>query len=291
MLRLRDPGLARRTRRALKGYQEQVDSAGSYAARVAAGRKLFDARNRQSNPVFRDVRCRLADMCPGARRCGYREDSAAGEIERIRPKDLCPEAVFVWENYLLSRGICNRRKSNRFAVRRGGKVVDVTRPRGAPIRPPRWGAPAPVDPRREDPLDFLYLDILDTFMFQPRQNATPLAKKRAHYTIEILDLNRDVLLAARGEAYGAYRARLAEYRDAQQHGADAVELRALKHGILTSAHPTVWREMGRQQLRIPKLRQLFAAVPEALGWRRQRGILSRQLCAGRQRVGGSSVRL
>lgn len=94
MLPLRDPGLARRTRRALEGYQKQVDSAGDYAARVAAGRRLFGNRSRQSNPVFRRVRGRLADICAGARRCGYCEDSAADEIEHIKPRDLYPETVF-----------------------------------------------------------------------------------------------------------------------------------------------------------------------------------------------------
>lgn len=269
MLLLRDPGLARRTRRCLETYQKQVNSAGEYAAQVATGRELFDARNRQSNPVFRDVRGRLDDMCPGAHRCGYCEDSAADEIEHIKPKDLYPETVFVWENYLLSCGICNRRKSNRFAVIRCGKTVDVTRPRDSPIRRPRRDAPVPIDPRREDPLDFLDLDISGTFIFQPRQNTTPLSEERACYTIRMLDLNRDVLLVARGEAYGAYRARLVEYRDARQHGVGAAALEALKRGILTSAHPTVWREMARQRCHIPELRRLFAAIPEVPGWIRR----------------------
>lgn len=266
MLPLRDPGLARRTRRDLEGYQKQVDSAGDYAARVTEGHQLFDARNRPSNPVFRDVRGRLADMCAGASRCGYCEDSAADEIEHIKPKDLYPETVFVWENYLLSCGWCNRRKSNRFAVLRCGKLVDVTRRSGVPVRPLRRGSPAPIDPRREDPLEFLDLDLLGTFMFLPRENAIPLSGERANYTIEILDLNRDILLAARQEAYGAYRARLEQYH-AQRRGAGAAGLVALKRGILTSAHPTVWREMVRQHLHIAELRRLFAAVPEALGWR------------------------
>ena len=168
--------------------------------------------------------------------------------------------------------MCNRSKSNCFAVLRGGKVVDVTRPRRAPVRPPRRGAPAPIDPRREDPLQFLDLDIQKTFMFLPRLNTNPLSGERASYTIEILDLNRDILLAARQEAYGAYCARLVEYGNARNRGADAARLKALKRGILTSAHPTVWREMERQHLRIAELRRLFADVPEALGWRRRFGI-------------------
>ena len=32
------------------------------------------------------------------------------------------------------------------------------------------------------------------------------------------------------------------------------------------AHPTVWREMQRQQSVIDDLRQLFLDVPEALAW-------------------------
>ena len=266
MLHLDDPGLDAATERGLRSYQARVDSAENYAERVVVGKELFDRYNRRENRVFRVVRERLATMCSGARRCGYCEDSVGDEVEHIKPKDLYPETVFVWENYLLACGSCNRGKNNRFSVIRGGRLVNVTRRRGAPVRRPRSGPPAPINPRHEDPLAFLDLEITDTFMFLPREDLSAVDESRADYTIEVLKLNRDVLLAARREAYGTYRARLYEYRGQRDVGASATVLRGLRRGIKASAHPTVWREMQRQQPLIDDLRPLFQEVPEALNW-------------------------
>ena len=205
-------------------------------------------------------------MCSGARRCGYCEDSVGDEIEHIRPKDLYPEAVFVWDNYLLACGPCNGGKNNRFSVTRGGRLVNVTRRRGDPVRKPQSGPPALINPRNEDPLAFLALEIVDTFMFLPREVLSEVDEARAGYTIEALKLNREVLLAARREAYETYRARLYEYRGQRDGGASAAVLGGLRRGIRASAHPTVWREMQRQQPLIDELHSLFRDVPEALTW-------------------------
>jgi hypothetical protein len=86
MLHLQDPGIDARTAQGLSGYQAEVQSAATYAEQVEAGKRLFGRYNRSTNPVFRIVRERLALMCPGARRCGYCEDSIGDEIEHIRPK-------------------------------------------------------------------------------------------------------------------------------------------------------------------------------------------------------------
>ena len=170
MLYLDDPGLDAATTRGLNRYQVKVDSERTYAERVERGKDLFKSCNRRANRVFRVVRERLATMCSGARRCGYCEDSVGDEVEHIRPKDLYPEAVFLWENYLLACGPCNGGKNNRFSVIRGGRLVNVTRRRGDPVRRPRSGAPAPINPRHEDPLAFLDLEIMDSFMFLPRED-------------------------------------------------------------------------------------------------------------------------
>ena len=262
MLYLDDPGLDAATTRGLRRYQTKVASAGKYAMQVEAGKCLFSRYNQQRNSVFRVVRERLADMCAGARRCGYCEDSVGDEVEHIRPKDLYPETVFVWENYLLACGPCNRAKNNRFSVIRNGQLVDVTRRRGDPVRRPRSGAPAPINPRDEDPLGFLYLEIVDAFMFLPREGLPEVDELRAEYTIDVLKLNRDVLLAARREAYGTYRARLYEYRDRRDDGANEAALGHLRDAIRTCAHPTVWREMQRQRKCIDQLHALFEEVPK-----------------------------
>ena len=266
MLYLEDPGLDAKTARGLRTYQRVVDSSGTYAERVNAGKTLFGRYNRQQNHVFRVVREQLASMCFGARRCGYCEDSVGDEVEHIRPKDLYPEAVFVWENYLLACGPCNGSKNNRFSVVRGGRLVEVTRRQGDPIRRPRSGPPAPINPRNEDPLTFLDLEIVDTFMFLPKEGLSEIDEARAGYTIEVLRLNREVLLAARREAYGAHRARLFEYRELRDGGRGEAVLTRLREAVKTSAHPTVWREMQRQQSVIEDLQPLFLDVPEALNW-------------------------
>ena len=266
MLHLDDPGLDAATTRGLSRYQAKVDSVRAYVKRVEKGKALFKSYNRKENRVFRVVRRRLATMCAGARRCGYCEDSVGDEVEHIRPKDLYPEAVFVWENYLLACGPCNGGKNNRFSVIRGGRLIDVTRGRNDPVRRPQNGSPAPINPRHEDPLAFLDLEILETFRFLPREGLSRIDKVRAEYTIKVLNLNRDVLTEAREEAYGAYRARLYEYRGLRAEGAGEAELGRLREAIRASAHPTVWREMQRQHAFIDELQALFGDIPEALDW-------------------------
>ena len=264
MLHLIDPGLDDETLLKLSGYQAEVDAACTYAEQVEAGRDLYDRYS--GNAAFRTVRNRLAVMCSGARRCSYCEDSVGDEIEHIRPKALYPEKTFVWENYLLACGQCNRGKSGRFSVIVCGGLMEVTRRRNAPVLRPPEGPTALIVPREENPLAFLDLEIVDTFMFLPREDLQGIDKERAEYTIEVLKLNRDVLLAARRDAYSAYRARLFEYRGLRDNGADEADLGILKEGIATTMHPTVWREMQRQHDVIEGLRALFRDVPEALNW-------------------------
>ena len=183
-----------------------------------------------------------------------------------RPKDLYPGRTFVWENYLLACGQCNRGKGSRFSVVSRGVLVDVTRRRGDPIVRPPGGPPALIVPRNEDPLAFLDLEIVDTFMFLPREDLRGVDEEPARYTIDVLNLNREVLRIARREAYRAYRARLFEYRDRRDDGVSEASLRNLREAIVTSMHPTVWCEMQRQQALIDELRELFLDVPEALDW-------------------------
>ena len=266
MLHLSDPGLPAPTRQGLAAYQDKVDTAGGYPDRVEAGRILFKRYNRKTNPVFRVVRNRLADMCVGARRCCYCEDSAGNEIEHIAPKSLYPESTFIWENYLPACGDCNRGKGKRFKVVSGGVLVNAARRKGAMVAKPKSGTPALIDPRREDPLKFLDLDILGTFLFLYKGNSSRIDAARARYTIHVLNLNRDMLIVARRTSYRVYCALLSKYRKLRDTDATAGELDAWKEAILSSAHPTVWREMQRQHSLIGELRRLFADVPEALAW-------------------------
>jgi len=124
-----------------------------------------------------------------------------------------------------------------------------------------------IDPRRDDPLRFLALDLVSTFAFgaQPRRGC--VARARAVKTIEVLRLNEDPHPRRRADAYGNYLARL------QQYIAEKDPARRERHKLSLTRldHPTVWREMQRQHRRIPELRPLFAQAPEALRWQPLRG--------------------
>lgn len=132
-------------------------------------------------------------------------------------------------------------KNNQFAVflKDSQVLVAVSRKPGAALGPPPTGEPALIDPRREDPMACLW---------------------------RTLGLNRGFLSQARSDAYGNYRARLREYCSLRREGASGEELERYVHAIRRLGHPTVWREMQRQHLELPGLRELFAQAPEALGW-------------------------
>ncbi len=269
MIRLPDIPLSSAAQRQLERWQAEVDGLASYAERVDAAKQRFAQRNTARNKTFAEVRRQLRTMCSGAQRCGYCEDSAADEVEHIWPKDLYPELVFAWRNYLYACGLCNGPKNNRFAVfpPRARKPVEVSRAQGKPVKPPRKGAPVLIDPRHEDPMQFLILDLRGTFFFEPLARKGQKEHARADYTRTILRLNdREYLPVARGDAFKAYRALLSEYGALRERGASPADLQQRIHAIQRGTHPTVWREMKRQQRQLPELRELFRKAPEALGW-------------------------
>lgn len=258
----------------LDQWQQEIDDLATYPERVAAAKKKFGNRNRKDNPTFSEVRTVLAQMCSGARRCGYCEDSVADEVEHIKPKDLYPNAVFAWRNYLYACGPCNGKKNNQFAVfaTTNGEFTEVTRKsnnhkENEPVEPPIAGEPVLINPREENPLNFLLLDLQGTFFFLPRYDLNPQQQQRARFTIDVLSLNKhDHLLTARANAYQNYLSHLYRYVNEQQAGKSKAELESVVNAIKNSAHPTVWREMQRQYPLLPKLKSLFEAAPEALTW-------------------------
>ncbi|MEA3338653.1 MAG: hypothetical protein U9R15_01675 [Chloroflexota bacterium] len=269
MIQLPDVSLPAQAYQRLETLQATIDQIVDYADQVAEARRRFRQQNRRDNSTFREIRAVLTEMCPGARRCAYCEDSCADEVEHIEPKDLYPEKVFVWKNYLYACGPCNGPKNNLWAVFSDatGRLTEVQRRRGDPIVPPEPGAPVFINPRRENPLEAIELDLIDTFYFLPSGDEGSTDYQRADYTIKILRLNeRDLLPAAREEAYRSYRARLREYIARRDEGASPQELDNLVRALQRMGHPTVWKEMKRQQDQMPQLGQLFAQSPESLNW-------------------------
>ncbi len=214
MIQLAEITLQEKVNSSLKLLQKRVDSTESYKEQVEKAKTLFKQNNKLENPIFKEVRKTLTRMCSGARRCCYCEDSAADEVEHIKPKDLYPEEVFDWKNYLYACGPCNSPKQNKFAVFSAvsGKMVIVTRKIKQPVVPPEKGESVFINPRNENALDFMELDLIDTFYFVPLFPEGTIEYLRAKFTIETLRLNdRDLLAEAREEAFCSYRARLIEY--------------------------------------------------------------------------------
>ena len=133
------------------------------------------------------------------------------------------------------------------------------------VVPPKPGTPAFLNPRVEDPLDFLDLDLDDTFMVLARDDLSDIDRDRTDFTIETLKLNRDVLLKARATAFGSYRARLHEYVNLREV-TTTEEIDRLVESLKTMPHATVWAEMKRQHSFVPNLDALFSRAPEALDW-------------------------
>ena len=250
----------------LATWQKEVDELPSYEDRVKEAARLFATRNTRTNLTFGRIRASLANMCSGATRCAYCEDSLADEVEHFRPKQLYPEHVFVWPNYIYACGPCNGPKGGRFEVIvAGGDIVDVTRKPGQPLLPPTAGRPIVIDPRTEDPLTFLQLDLTDTFRFLPHSGLSPMDQQRAERTIAILGLNRrDALCVARREAMNDYLRHLEAYDRRKAEGAEPKDLDQRADRLKRRLHPTVWEEMKRQRNRYPALAELFARSPELL---------------------------
>ncbi len=245
-------------------YQQQVNIESNFASRVALALKKFEQRNRPHNKTFQHVKQSLTQMCSGARRCMYCEDSVADEVEHHKPKNLYPDEVFSWENFLYACGPCNGFKGTHFAIFNTGEFIEL-RNRETPQMPPPAGITALLDPRHENPLDFMMLDIAGgTFLFVPVPGQNPENMRRTRYSIDTLKLNeRDYLPRARRAAYSAY---LALLRDYINHRNQSQEVQRILSAHRDLQHATVWQEMKRQRDAIPALRDLFLNAPEALDW-------------------------
>lgn len=266
MLYLKDRPLTAEASSQLAQYQKAVDDKPTFPEKTAEGKRLFSSYNKKTNAAFRVVRKHLADMSGGTVRCHYCEDSNANQVEHIYPKSFYPEKCFAWENYCYACGPCNQPKSDLFAIfddTTGNEVNLKTIPRETP---PPLGEALLVNPRAEEPLDFLFLDTMSTFRFVPFPEDAKDAR-RAEYTIETLGLNsRNHLVRARKIAFDNFKARLFEYVSMKEGGATAAQLSPLVESLKSEHHQTVWHEMIRQKSQHPHVDDLLNRAPEALTW-------------------------
>ncbi len=269
MIRLPDIAIPDETQAILGEYQAAIDGAGDFAARVAAAKQQFPARNKAKNAAFKVVRAKLNEICGGAGRCCYCELSQPDEVEHVRPKDWFPELVFSWSNYTYSCGPCNGPKNNKFAIfKRGARTPTyLEKPADGSLQAPPAGSPVLIDPRTENPLDFMEIDLSGTFLFVATADEGTRDFERAKYTIEVLRLNeRDVLWKARRSAFHSFRAILKEAVEMKLAGASDGEIAIKRTVVQQSPHPAVWQEIQRQRDAHPDLKRLFVALPDALLW-------------------------
>ena len=263
---------------ALKSFQKAIDNQPDFASQAALAKANFGNKNKKGNPTFDEVKKSLTQMCSGARRCVYCEDSVADEVEHIYPKALYPEKVFDWDNYVYACGNCNGPKNNKFAVFRSdsGAFQTVNPPHKTQATKPPAGDAVLINPRLEDPLDFCMLDLSGTFKFVIIKPKGTNEYQRAEYTFnEVLRLNhveREFLRQARHEAFHDYSARLLKYVQFRDTGKPQTQLDSMIDQLKKKGHPTVWKEMQRYHrlgllARIDKeLDDLFHLAPEAMDW-------------------------
>lgn len=267
MIKVSPVDLADETQTTLDKLQAEVNAYSTYVDQVNEGKRLFEAHRR--SVAFRPVLKALRQMCSGARRCHYCEDSAATDVEHIWPKEYYPDLVFTWENYLYGCQRCNRPKSSICEIysRSTGKCVSIPKVVKDHGGPPEAGDPLLINPRIEDPMRFMMLDLRDTFFFVPTGLPDTPDWERAKHTIDLLKLNEeDVLPAARSEAYESYVARLEKYAHQKANSATPQSLEPLIKSLKKMGHPTVWEEIKRQKSHVAVLGHLFSVVPEALTW-------------------------
>jgi uncharacterized protein (TIGR02646 family) len=247
----------------LREWQAEVDAVADYRDRIDTAKRLFKQKNRADNSTFRSVRAALRAMCGDAEWCCYCDCSQAAEIDHVRPKSLYPSAVFLWSNFLWVCGRCNKLKSNNFAIITSDQIKRLPR---APSTEPPDGEPALIDPRVEDPLDFLELDLY-TFSLIPAYGLSGLGLERAEYTIEALGLDDEPLLTRRSDAYHMFASELEAYRNACERGDSPLRLAGYRARVRRHPHKIVWESMKRRPAELePHVRALFEAAPECLAW-------------------------
>ncbi len=277
----------------LESQQDEINQEITFQGRTEKAGVLWNKKNGTNNgrAAFTEIRTKLVAACVGVEICNYCENNEATDIEHIFPKSHFPDKTFLWGNYLLACKICNTTyKSDNFRV-----FVATNNDNYLDLK--RGGAAPPSDdsvllnPREENPMDFILLDITGTtFRFVVNPNCDERGRERARYTIELLALNsRDALVAGRKAAASYLVSRLEKYVQIKEalsldglaeivtdtefvhneNGFEAEKIRLMdnvKREILHYSHPTVWKELQRQRKRLNKTGSLFNRAPEALEW-------------------------
>lgn len=297
MLKIISSTISPSTQTHLNSQQADINGQASYEEQVNRAARLWKGKEGSipKKAAFLDIKAKLTENAVGEHYCGYCEHNEHSDIEHIYPKGLYPNKTFVWENYMWACKKCNSGlKLDKFKIFNplgSGTVQEITPKHKNRI----YLAPANEDavlinPRVDDPLDFLFLDLQRGILVANPNLTIPRDIERADYTLELLKIDiREGLRKARILACKGFINSLKRYIIAK-NAASLPELEAcmeelhpvvfvnsleyektttclsFQKDILTRNHPTVWKEMQRQHLQIPKLTRLFTQAPEALEW-------------------------
>jgi uncharacterized protein (TIGR02646 family) len=297
MIRLNSETLSTSSQKFLKDRQSDIDGQKDFEGQAKRADQLWGNKgSKAAKRAFSEIKEKLIGMCVGTELCNYCENNEAADIEHIYPKKIFPEKAFQWENYLLACKKCNTtHKQEKFFVfdpAGSATVQDVKPPRGQYLAPPNDDA-AFIDPRIDDPMEYLWLDLTPgapTFFFREKGKEGSRTFLKAQKTLEILQLNeRNALPEQRKSAAIYYLSLLRKYIEVKE-AADFGELKkalddfrevdetnslqsekeqiqqSIQQEILQHAHPTVWYELIRQRENLPHTQQLFQQAPEALAW-------------------------
>lgn len=282
------------TAQALQNLQDAVNNKTTFVEAVNEAIRLWD--NKPDIP-FLAIKKALIDLTISDQICNYCEHNEATDMEHIYTKSHFPFRCFDWGNYILACKKCNTDdKKDDFAIFEpagSNHLVELKRKKPDKRTRPATEDGALISPRAENPMDFLWLSlqpINKRLIFVPKEtDKTSRAYLRAHYTIQLLNLNRDQLATARFQAARYFISRLQLYAhvktatdfNALEAATDDFKpidttisftdeqsniLKSIKADILHYPHPTVWAEMKRQRNRLLKTNELFLKVPEALDW-------------------------
>ncbi|MGI4744244.1 MAG: HNH endonuclease [Janthinobacterium lividum] len=295
MLRLTSKTISASAKARLADQQAKIMLATPFDQQVTKAQSLWDNKTQgRGEAAFGEIKKALLSMCIGVEICNYCENNEATDIEHIYPKSSFPEKAFDWDNYLLACKICNTPyKSDDFAVfdPAGSASLCNLTPRQSPRLAPPTQDGSFINPRWENPLNFLWLDIQGlTFNFAVHPNLkSNRNKEKAVYTRDLLQLNnRRALRDAREAACGHFVRLLREYTEVKAASSLAALVIAvneprlvdhrpftrqrvefmvsLRRDIRSYPHPTVWQELKRQRKALPKTNSYFLAAPEALSW-------------------------
>lgn len=280
MIKLHDRALSKSALNDLADYQAIIQAEPTYEQQRKKAQALWKSKKKPRKNPFLEVTNVLIAMSPATRRCSYCEDARGEDIDHFRPKNLYPELTFEWANYLLACSACNSNaKRDKFAIfDANNNSQTVTKDNRFQIDPFIKADSALINPRYEDPLEFLRIDILNSFYFQARPHLSERDKQRADYTIDTLQLNkRTELVDWRTLGYSAFVGWVDTYRRYKKVSPSLLADHRQK--LKKYNHLAVWEEMKRvyrerdlsrwEQLkerneRLAELDEFFTEHPELL---------------------------